>query len=152
MPDVMHLIRIRATPERLYTALSTADGIRNWWTRDADLECRPGGTGEFRFYDRSRLTRVCVSEATPFARVGWTVVASDAPGGWAGTTILFDLRPENQQVKLIFAHRGFAAADEDYALVTTGWAYYLVSLQHYLETGRGAPHPDIDFGRMLSAH
>jgi hypothetical protein len=29
---------------------------------------------------------------------------------------------------LIFAHRGFVQADEDYALVTTGWAYYLVSL------------------------
>ena len=30
-----------------------------------------------------------------------------------------------------------------------GWAYYLVSLRQYLEAGEGAPHPDIDFSRVL---
>lgn len=34
---------------------------------------------------------------------------------------------------LSFAHRGFAQADEGYARVTTGWGYYLASLQLYLE-------------------
>jgi hypothetical protein len=33
--------------------------------------------------------------------------------------------------------------------VNTGWAYYLVSLQQYLETGLGAPQPDIDFARIV---
>ncbi len=42
MPDIMHLITIRASPERVYD-----DG--NWWTRDADLDGEVGGTGEFRF-------------------------------------------------------------------------------------------------------
>jgi hypothetical protein len=32
---------------------------------------------------------------------------------------------------------------------TTGWAYYLVSLQQYLETGEGAPNPDVRFDRMI---
>ncbi len=49
MPDIMHLITICASPERVYQALTTADGIRNWWTRDADLDGEVGGTGEFRF-------------------------------------------------------------------------------------------------------
>jgi hypothetical protein len=30
---------------------------------------------------------------------------------------------------LSFAHLGFEKADEVYALTTTGWGYYLVSLQ-----------------------
>jgi len=33
-------------------------------------------------------------------------------------------------------------------MTTTGWGFYLVSLQQYLETGTGAPHPDIDFARV----
>jgi len=48
MPDIMHLITIRASPERVYQALTTADD-GNWWTRDADLDAQIGGTGEFRF-------------------------------------------------------------------------------------------------------
>ena len=44
---------------------------------------------------------------------------------------------------LTFAHRGFARADEGYAQVTTGWAHFLFSLQKYVETGKGAPYPDV---------
>jgi hypothetical protein len=40
---------------------------------------------------------------------------------------------------LSFAHRGFEQTNEGYALCTTGWAYYLVSLQQYLKKGKGAP-------------
>jgi uncharacterized protein YndB with AHSA1/START domain len=29
MPNIMHLVRIDAPPERVYQALTTADGIRN---------------------------------------------------------------------------------------------------------------------------
>ncbi len=92
MPDIMHLLRIAVPTERVYEALTTADGIRNWWTRDADLE--------------------------------------------RGTT-------------LSFAHCGFPKGDDEYAMCTTGWGYYLVSLQQYLQTGKGAPSPDVDFGRVI---
>lgn len=58
---------------------------------------------------------------------------------WNGTTLAFDLRAEAATTVLSFAHRGFARADETYALTTTGWGLYLVSLQLYLETGAGTP-------------
>lgn len=38
MPDILHLIRIHASRERVYDAVTTAEGIRSWWTRDADLD------------------------------------------------------------------------------------------------------------------
>lgn len=149
MPDILHLLKIRTPPARVYQALTTADGVRAWWTRDADLEPALGGTGAFRFYEGTKVTAVRIDALAPSARVGWTTLSADAPGGWAGTTITFDLRPDADGTVLAFAHRGFAQADDGYALVTTGWAYYLVSLQQYLETGRGAPHPEKDFARML---
>lgn len=149
MPDIMHLIRIQANPTRVYEALTTAEGIRHWWTRDADLVPRIGGTGEFRFsYDGTVVTQVRVAELTPPAHVGWKTLSSFRPE-WEGTTITFDLRAEGSNTVLSFAHRGFAQADEIYAMTTTGWGYYLVSLQQYLETGQGAPSPDVDFARMI---
>jgi uncharacterized protein YndB with AHSA1/START domain len=145
----MHLIKIRVSPERVYQALTTAEGIRNWWTRDADLDAKIGGTGEFRFYYESRrVTRVRVDEIKPPVRVAWKTISSFRPE-WEDTTITFDLRAEGSDTVLFFAHRGFKQADEAYALTTTGWAYYLVSLQQYLETGKGAPSPDIDFARVV---
>ena len=149
MPDIMHLIKIPAPPDRVYQALTTSEGIRNWWTRDADLDPKVGGWGEFRFYGGAGVTKVRVDELKPPVRVGWTTMSANAPGGWDGTTITFDLRAEGSDTMLSFAHRGFKEGNEGYALVNTGWAYYLVSLQQYLQTGRGAPHPDVDFARVI---
>jgi len=68
---------------------------------------------------------------------------------WVDTTITFDLRADTGSTSVLFAHRDFEHADDTYALCTTGWGYYLVSLQQYLQTGEGAPSPDVDFARVL---
>ena len=149
MYDIRHLIRIHASPERIYRALTTADGIHGWWTRDADLDDAVGGTGEFRFYGGKGVTVVRIAELDRPRRVGWETVSSNAPGGWVGTTITFDLRADGDDTILTLAHRGFAEPSDGVALVNTGWAYYLVSLQQYLETGEGAPQQDKDFKRVI---
>ena len=148
MPDIMHYLGIHAAPQRVYEALTTSEGIRNWWTRDAVLDAEVGGAGEFAFYDRKSITRVRIEELNSPLHVRWQVISAVA-GGWAGTTITFDLRAEGEGTVLSFAQRGFVEADEWYARTTTGWAYYLVSLQQYLERGKGAPHPDVDFARVI---
>src|SRR4051812_34344986 len=122
MHDILHLLRIQVSPERVYQALTTAEGIHGWWTREATLDSRIGGTGEFRFYDGKGITRVRVETLEPPRRVGWLTTSANAPGGWDGTRITFDLRPEGEGTLLSFAQRGFREAGEGYALVNTGWA------------------------------
>jgi uncharacterized protein YndB with AHSA1/START domain len=150
MPDIMHLIKIKASRERVYQALTTPEDIRNWWTRDADLDSTIGGEGEFRFssYGGTQVTKVRVVELASPLRVAWKTTASFRLE-WVDTTITFDLRQDSTGTAILFTHRGFQHADDIYALCTTGWGYYLVSLQQYLETGQGAPSPDIDFARIL---
>lgn len=114
------LVKIHASPERVYRALTTAEGIRNWWTRDADLDSRVGGTGQFRFYQGKAVTTVRVDDLEPQERVGWKTLSANAPGGWDGTEITFDLRAAEDETVLSFPHRGFKHADEGYALVNTG--------------------------------
>lgn len=41
-------ITIRAKPERVYDAITTAEGLNNWFTTAASVDARPGG--EIRFY------------------------------------------------------------------------------------------------------
>jgi uncharacterized protein YndB with AHSA1/START domain len=132
MADIMHLVTIAAPPERVYEALTTTEGITKWWTRDADLDATAGGTGTFRFHDGNDVTTVTVKELEPPLHVLWKTTSSFRPE-WEGTTIVFDLRAEKGNTVLAFAHRGFEAADERYAVTTTGWGVYLQHLKEYLE-------------------
>jgi len=128
MADIMHLIKIRAAPERIYHAIATAEGIRNWWTRDVSLDAEIGGAGEFGFYGHRFAIKVRVAELAPSAQVGWSDVSSTR-GSFDGTTIVFDLKPDGNYTTLLFAHRGFKNADDEYASATTRWGYYLLSLK-----------------------
>jgi uncharacterized protein YndB with AHSA1/START domain len=149
MPDIVHLIWIHVLPERVYQALTTAEGIRQWWTRDATLDSTPGGRGEFVFNEGRFVAKVEVDHMEPPVRVSWRVV-SGGPG-W-GAAIAFDLRAEGSDTVLSFVHRGFGQADERCAAATTRWGAYLVSLKQYLETGTGAPHPDDVFAATRPSH
>ena len=132
MPDIMHLVTINAAPDYVFDALATENGIRGWWTSDANLDPRVGGKGEFRFYGGSKITIVEVTELHRPRRVGWKVLRSFRPE-WESTTISFDLQTLDGGTKLRFAHLGFPRADDDYAICTTGWGLYLASLKTFLE-------------------
>ena len=151
MVDLHHIMSISNTPEAAYAALTTVEGVRQWWTRDAELEGQVGGCGVFRFYNGTGVTQVAVEELQPPAKVCWRTTASNAPGNWEGTQISFEIRPVAEGVTVSLSHRGFPAQTEELALVNTGWAYYLVSLKQYLETGKGTPQQDKDFAILADS-
>jgi hypothetical protein len=124
---------------------------RCWWTRDADLGSRLGGIGEFRFprYGNDAVTRAGVDELEAPRHVKWSIVGSFHPE-WVDTTIAFDLQAEPDATVLRLGHRGSREPTTPCALLTTGWGYYVVSLQQYLETGPSGPSPDIDLARVIS--
>jgi len=150
MPDILHLLPIEAAPRKIFEALSTAEGVRAWWTRDADLGTKVGDHGEFRFpkYGPHAITRVTIETLDAPRRVEWTCTSSFYTE-WQGTTISFGLKPSDGRTLLFFTHCGYPRADETFALFNMGWAYYLVSLKRYVETGTGAPSPDVDFFQMI---
>src|SRR5215813_4739993 len=138
MPDIKHLARIHSSPERIYQALTTAEDIRGWWTRDAVLDSKVGGTGEFGFFDRQVVAKVRVDELTPPTRVSWKTLSSGAPG-WDGTTITFDLRAEDGATLSRRAHAGSVKAHQDYDQTAKGWARNPLSLHRYAEAGERRP-------------
>lgn len=149
MADIKHLISINASPLQIYAALSTAAGIREWWTVDAELDEKVGGKGIFRFnYNQTVETTVHIINLQEHLLVCWSVTASFRPEQ-VGTLITFEFRPGGNSTLLHFCQEGYAEADDSYALMNTGWAYYLVSLKQYLETGIGAPSPKVDFSILL---
>jgi uncharacterized protein YndB with AHSA1/START domain len=136
MPDIELFARIHASPERVYQALTTADGIRSWWTREANV--RVGGTAEAGHFEHRIVTRIRLDELQPPVRIRWKTISSAAPG-WNGTTVTFDLRAEGSCTFLSLVHSGFTDDGEIYTSTTAMWARYLLGLHRYVEAGEGRP-------------
>jgi len=135
MVDILHRVGMEGrTPDEVYEALTTVDGLKAWWTGDTrDVD----GTLQFRFGEGGFDMQVL--EAVPGKRVLWEVV--DGPAEWIGTTVRFDLTESEGFTIVLFAHEGWAEPVEFMYHCSTKWATYLVSLKQYVETGTGAPDP-----------
>lgn len=138
MVDILHRIGVEhATPDRVYEALTTVDGLSGWWTETTTGSTAVGDVIEFRFppggFDME------VVEAVPSSRVAWRVV--DGPDEWVGTTIDWELRQDGDWTIVLFRHEGWREPVEFMHHCSTKWATYLMSLKALVESGVGAPAP-----------
>jgi uncharacterized protein YndB with AHSA1/START domain len=139
MVDILHRIGVRTpAPDKVYDALTTVDGLADWWTDDTKgTGDEIGGVLEFRFpvggFDME------VIDLRPAERVAWRVV--DGPEEWIGTTIEWDLHQADDCTVVLFAHRGWREPVEFMHHCSTKWGSFLMSLKSLVETGRGAPAP-----------
>jgi hypothetical protein len=70
--------------------------------------------------------------------IEWECV--DGHPEWIGTQVLFELRPDGDQVKVCFSHSHWRERTEYLGECSFHWAYYITSLQQFCETGRGMPN------------
>ncbi|MDX3192390.1 SRPBCC domain-containing protein [Streptomyces sp. MN03-5084-2B] len=136
--DILHRIGIKdGTPEKVYDALTTLDGLTGWWTEKTAGDTEPGGVIAFRFIPGGFDMKVL--ELDPGRLVRWEVV--DGPPEWIGTTIRWELEQRNEHTIVLFTHEGWREAGEFMHHCSTKWAIYLMSLKQLVETGEGAPAP-----------
>jgi uncharacterized protein YndB with AHSA1/START domain len=134
--DILHRVGVTATPDRVYAALTTLDGLAGWWTTDTTGD--PADTIRFRFGEVGGFD-MKVLERSPDRRVEWEVV--DGPAEWVGTTVRFELATDGPWTIVRFAHSGWREPVEFMSHCSTKWAIFLMSLKAFCETGAGAPHP-----------
>ena len=139
MADILHKVGIKSSsPDDVYGALATVEGLSGWWTRDTRGESKVGCVMQFRFgtggFDME------VRELGPAKRVLWQVI--DGPEEWVGTKISFDLKQNDDWTIVLFKHEGWKEPVEFMHHCSTKWAVFLLSLKSRLETGKGAPWPN----------
>ena len=138
MVDILHRVGMKgSSPDEVYAALTTLDGLSGWWATDTTGQTEVGGTIAFRFVPGGIDMRVL--ELVPGKRVLWEVV--DGPAEWIATTVRWDLTQVDDHTIVLFAHEGWAEPVEFMYHCSTKWATYLVSLKQLVETGTGAPDP-----------
>lgn len=137
--DILHRVGVRtSSPEAVYDALTTVDGLAGWWTDETRGSGEVGGVLEFRFPPVGGFDMEVV-ELQPSQRVAWRVV--DGPEEWVGTTVDWDLRQDGDHTIVMFAHRGWREPVEFMHHCSTKWATFLLSLKSMVETGEGSPAP-----------
>jgi uncharacterized protein YndB with AHSA1/START domain len=143
MDEIRHRAGINAPISEVYTAITTAEGGRRWWTEDVTLSGGPGVGGEltFLFGSPERGATMKLAELTPPSRVVWRCVKG--PAEWRDTTITFELRGDDTPAEtvLLFTHAGWREPVEFMHHCSTRWAYFLLSLKHDLEGGKATPWP-----------
>lgn len=138
MADILHRIGVEAsTPEKVYDALTTLDGLSGWWAENTSGQSGLGGVIEFRFGPGGFDMKV--TELDPGRRVRWDVVGG--PAEWIGTSVQWDLRQNGDYTIVLFKHEGWREPVEFMYHCSTKWGTFLMSLKRLLETGEGAPDP-----------
>ena len=138
-------LQLRAPAAAVYKALTTAQGLRAWWSEDADIAEQEGGISTFRFGPHWKKMEVV--RLVPRREVHWHCVGAciDMPGlarrdEWVGTRIAFRLAPlGSQATRLEVEHAGLTPDLACYGLCNDGWNHFLGSLQALVETGAGTP-------------
>ena len=137
MKQIIHAVHIHASPSVVFTALTTAKGLRGWWTREVDAEERQGGIIRFTFGGDFNPQMEQISLETD-RTVRWRCV--DGHANWQDNTFTFALTDRDGETLLMFK-QDYARelTDEVYGDYNFNWGYYLSSLKQLCETGAGTP-------------
>jgi uncharacterized protein YndB with AHSA1/START domain len=139
MADILHRVGVKSeTPEKVYDALTTVEGLAGWWTDDTRGSGDVGDVLEFRFPPVGGFDME-VLDVRPSERVAWRVV--DGPEEWIGTEVDWRLEQREDYTIVLFAQRGWREANEFMHHCSTRWATYLLSLKELVETGFAHPFP-----------
>jgi len=136
MHSILLKLKIETSPEALYNALSTQEGLSGWWTRAEQ------GAGNFHFFfgpDGGHRVTMRIISSLQDQEIRWRCTE----GPWIEKgEFVFSIKDTDDGVYLDFAHHGWPETDDFYKHCNAKWGFFLVvSLKNYLETGTGLPHP-----------
>ena len=160
MPNIRHELLIAATAEKIYSAITSQEGLSAWWTPGAKAKPELNSIARFGF-GPEYFKEMKITELKPSRQVKWNCIAGAEE--WIGTTLSFKLQPGDkgtllnshpeledaiQQVRndkatvLIFHHDDWKEYTPMFAECSYTWGQFLRSLKLLCETGQGTPWPN----------
>lgn len=136
MAEIRHEIKISGTPQQVYDALTTVDGLRAWHTPLAEGTGDVGTEWVFRFTGRPEFVWA-ITESVPASAVAWR--CAGGPGDSPGTTVTFGLEPlDDGRTQVELTHAGWPGTHGNFRKCNTIWAVLLHHLGQYVETSQPA--------------
>jgi uncharacterized protein YndB with AHSA1/START domain len=130
---------LRHPVERVWKALTTAEGLAGWFGSHAEIDLRPGGQLHLRWEQPSMENDATVTVVEPPERFGfrWEIQGLP-PDDPRRTEVVFTLSAVAEGTRLRVVESGFAQAAEDVARQahkgnSEGWDAELADLVAYLD-------------------
>jgi uncharacterized protein YndB with AHSA1/START domain len=142
MVAIKQYLLIKSPTGKVYQALTTRDGISNWWTEQTEIGKKVGDMNVFDFGSRYH-NEMKITDLQPNKRAEWECIEGDKE--WIGTTFIFDLEEKEGDTILRFTHGNWKEETDFFASCNYNWGYYMKSLAKYCEEGKGTPFREEDF-------
>lgn len=135
--DITRSIDIKATPEKVWAALTEADLIAQWFGDTCEFDASPGGTGFFGWPHHGRHRVVVEHVDKPKTLVyRWAREADVEPVTGNSTVVRFDLTELADGTRLTLLETGFDELPEPQSAHddnTGGWKAELGELVEFVE-------------------
>jgi uncharacterized protein YndB with AHSA1/START domain len=139
-PDrIERTVQIAHPPEKVWAALTTAEGLSAWFGNEAAIDLRPGGAARMRWTDEGFTAEMRVERVEEPTVFGFTWPIYGLPADDPRRTYVeFTLEPAGAGTRLTVTETGFAQLPEDvyrkaYDGNTEGWAKELGELVAHLD-------------------
>ncbi|MDF5754933.1 SRPBCC domain-containing protein [Spongiactinospora sp. TRM90649] len=140
VPDTIERVVVLRHPiERVWAALTTAQGLSRWFGSVAEIDLRPGGRAFFRWDDLDDESVATIAVVDPPHRFAFRWAMEGLPEADAPQTLVdFTLEQVPDGTRLRVVESGFAQVSDDVARSarqanSQGWDTELVDLETYLD-------------------
>ncbi|MEV4251004.1 SRPBCC domain-containing protein [Streptosporangium canum] len=136
---IERVVVLRHPIERVWAALTTAEGLSLWFGSVAEIDLRPGGRAFFRWDDLDEESVATIAVVDPPHRFAFRWAIEGLPEADAPQTLVdFTLEPVPGGTRLRLVESGFTQAAADAAhsahkANSQGWDAELVDLETYLD-------------------
>ena len=140
-PDrIERTISVAQPPEKVWAAITTAEGLGTWFGQKATVDLRVGGLAQLT-WDGGYTNELRIERLDPPRVFGWTWAISGLPEDDPRRTYVeFTLEPDASGTRLTVVETGFAQLPSDlhsgaYGGNVEGWQNELDELVDYLNAG-----------------
>lgn len=134
MPDMLHEVTINATPDAVYDALTTPEGLSAWWTDDVAVS---GEQADFGFGNRTTMFRMRLETLERPSHVVWHCVGD--PDEWRDTRLVWHINGDGPITTVRFAHRNWVSDAGIFAMCNSTWGTLMWRLRDYVEGRNPGP-------------
>jgi uncharacterized protein YndB with AHSA1/START domain len=140
MQDIIErTIHIPVDIERVWEALTSADGIGNWFGDQAEIDLRPGGEARFGWTEYGSSSHAVVVDVDRPSRFSYRWTAGEAERADVGpsTLVEFTMIERNGGTDVSVRESGFASLpleiiEDSLKSNTSGWKAEMQDLHDYL--------------------
>jgi uncharacterized protein YndB with AHSA1/START domain len=130
---------VSASPEQVWEALTTEDGMQAWFGDIAEMDVQPGGEAVFGWSEEGHRVAAVIETVEPITRFAfrWAINAGEAVEDGPSTLVEFVIDSDDSGTRITVVETGFASLPGDVAQHhfdenTSGWKFEMDELVDYL--------------------